>query len=895
MLKKSHPHFSRPSGRVLLSFLVCFARLTFAQQFDHDAPIPKYYFPLSREFALAISKKFSISPRLEEGLYYSNVSENRYRVDVMPKEATDTEEVMEYDASYLVAASYNQFLYGRNLWTRKFFQRSKRLPDGKVELLPIDEYRVTVRSVKFLGEDGVLTTQVWIVRSNGERWLIHEKDAQGESRSTRVTGIPNYFLPVGDGVIDLPTTGIFHRAFQAGTSKSTFETTDLHNRRVKDVGFIVATRPRKSESGSLHQVPLMVYDAASRKVLFAGWATNSTEGLKKETSELKDRRDVDLFLYDLEEDDVVQLAFGLKWRFHLSLAGLYVETVPGSKNLELRKLNWSDGVLQAAVPLKVKFPPRSRLEFLGNEMSVVDNSSAPEKRFQVESNGELLEKKAGSGPDFATVAQSALHQVMLLGYPRDLLHQVGTLQKIPRAHDPKVSDALAKALGEFGKGWALLVYEAGEYPEDNLGSFLWELNSQILPTGPSLSNLTNVFWFDPSFYGLTSSSSLKPGQLEWSTALLKIRDAIDGKQALSFFQDFPSQHYGHVSPAALQKHGDRLRDFNQAYGDCLEKKTCRIVTSLRKELFDVLQKQFPDLFSRAQVIEIPEVPEAFRLPIARRIARSLSLNKYRIPITEEAIRKSVFAADIIRREMEANAIAIPGAYENFFDGLFTYAASSFLSNNTVAAREITEPLVEKYRAFVQGDSERWQLRTKLHEVSGYAEKVPFLMWVKGGQPSRPALNESHYKVWAENREAVLSDNRVGHALILLPGNGVDLLRPMGIPTRVLEENPKLIALHSKGFFCLVRSGADLNLSSFIIERANSQNEKELPGKMKVLAEKIATAEWTNTENPRIVFAGDSVRVLSGRTLRIFDMEKKNSEKTLTEIEFQSETKGTGHE
>ena len=870
--------------------------MAFPQQFDLDSPTPQDYFPLSKEFAATIRTKFKLSPNdLEEGLYYSSLSGNRYRLDVMPKEPNEGEGVLEFDASYLVAASYNQFLYGRSIWTRKFLQKTKGTSDGKVELIPIDEFRVTVRSTKFLGEDGVLTNQIWIVRSNGERWLIFERDSRGDGRSTRVTGIPGYFLPVGDGLLDLTKSGILHRAFQSGRTLSRFEKIDLNEKGTAGIEFTVATRPKQAASGSIHQIPLLVYDPPSQKVVFAGWSSDSREYSALDRSELRDRRDVDLFLYDLEDNTVRQLAFGLKWRFHLSPSGLFIETVPGSKLLDFRKLDWSKAVLHSATPLKPKYSPRSRLEFVANEMNLVDSSQAVEKRFQIDSNGEFLEKKVSPEKDFTSLSQETLHQMMLLGYPADLLHQVGTLQKIPRSHHPVVNDALAKALGEFGKGWALLLYEEGEYPEDNLGSFLWEMNSHILPASPTLSNLTNVFWFDPSFYKVKSFATLSAGRVTWDSALPKIRDALDGKQALAFFQDFPSPHVGSVSPSAIHSHADHLRDFNQTYGECLDRKRCRMVTSLRRELYDPLQKQHPDLFTRADIIEIPELPERLRLPVARRIALPLSRNKYRIPITEAAIRKAVFAADSIRKEMGGNAVSLPGAYENFFDGLFIYATSSFQSNPTVETREITETLVEKYRAYLQGDSSRWQLRTKLHEVAGFSEKVPFLMWVRSGKPSVPALTESLYKVWAENRDSVLTDSRVGHALIRIPSRGVDLLVPEAKPVRVLDEVPDLLALHSKGFFCLVEKGYELVLSSFVLDRSNSKNDSELPGKMTVLKDKIQKSEWMEKRSFKIAIAGDTARVLSGRTLQVYGMHGKLSEKPLSDKEFEVETKGDSHE
>ncbi len=457
------------------------------QTFDLDIPNAKSYFPLTEDFASVIRARFHLKKEeLEEGLYYTDQQSVRYRFDVMPlgeendpsSTPTAGAKVFTYEASYLTKSSYNEFLYGSEAWKRKFVHRVRRSPGKPVDLVPFDEFKITVRWVNYVNEDAIPTSQLWIVRPNGERWMLYEEPTRGRARSYRVTGIPSFFIPVGDGVVALNANFRFYRAFQTGRFLDTFEFTDVGKATEKGAAFTVATRPVRSTTGDIRQMPLLVHQPGSQKILFAGWQNDSAQSPRSKKSELSLGQEVSLFLFDQSNDTMKEIGFGDKWPFHLNLSGIFLQRDLAKRTLHFREFDWSTGVIaETAIPLRINLADRFKLEFQGVDLIV----STQKERFTIDSKGNTFpftEKKAFA---FEQVSKEAFHQIMLLDYPPDLLHSVATMKMIPRYHIPKVNEQLAISLGRKNKTWALMIHDEGEYPEDLLGSFLWAAVNNFYP------------------------------------------------------------------------------------------------------------------------------------------------------------------------------------------------------------------------------------------------------------------------------------------------------------------------------------------------------------------------------------------------------------------------------
>ncbi len=319
--------------------------------------------------------------------------------------------------------------------------------------------------------------------------------------------------------------------------------------------------------------------------------------------------------------------------------------------------------------------------------------------------------------------------------------------------------------------------------------------------------------------------------------------------------------------------------------------------SMRKTLYNALKKHNDSLFVNAEIIDIPEIPESIRFDIAGGLAEP-AIKRYSptvSSITQKALQESVLLADSLHKAEGNGAMERPGYYEKFFEDLAFFANSSFRRNRTASGGEINEAIVAEFKSFREGDTGRWQLKPMERTVAGYDNKVSFLLWTRTGKEPKDALTEDLHEIWANNNKSVITSNRVSHAIILIPTKhaqqefeALDLLEPGVQPSRILTDlAPIRPALHSKGFFALIRLNQGYALRSFVINRSNSKNETELPGKIHNLRENLSP-EDLKSNKVKVRFSGDNVRVVEGNKVMVYGLEGKLSDEPATPADLKND-------
>jgi hypothetical protein len=200
------------------------------------------------------------------------------------------------------------------------------------------------------------------------------------------------------------------------------------------------------------------------------------------------------------------------------------------------------------------------------------------------------------------------------GYPLQTLRS-GSFE--PRVFDADLNAQLSIALGQSSRTWGNVIYEDGMFADDVIQSFFWGDQQGHIDTGPELRHIDSVFSFNANeLFSKKSDDNLKD-------IFARLKEAIDGTRTILYLRDFPVADPGAASSPDAQKH---LQFFAQSFERCLNVGTCRIVTSMRREVFEALVKTHPLSFQRSERIVLGPMDDMERLDVSRILSIPLQEN-----------------------------------------------------------------------------------------------------------------------------------------------------------------------------------------------------------------------------------------------------------------------------
>jgi hypothetical protein len=821
----------------LLLLTILFTSPVAAQTFSTKVPPLRSYFPLNESLAEFLTQRFGVN--ILPGFYFTDQRAMILSPELHPARFKSQ---ASFDASYLAADEYNQFLYGQNGWKARGTKKLTASADGKLTAERFSEYDVQAGWIAT--KEG---SELWLRRPNGEAWLLYRRTAQGDQLRRALT-IQQYLIPVPSGLVAFPRNLVLTRKYLDGRYLSKFPYTNFRE-ELTNIEFTAATFP--GSAANARPMPYAVYEPGSQTVIFAGWSSESPHYETERRSSPSSAIPLDLFAFDLKSNTVRLLDRGLNRSIVLTSAGVFFwrERSVFSRSFEVSAEETF--MLGALTPYAAKREGDYRLELAGNALRAVEVSSG-----RVENLG-----RDGSpvgdpapAPRLASLSENDHRALARLGLPPDLLNELRNGSRHPLYFHPGVSERLVRTLSKPENPYAVLLYEAGDDPVELFAGFWKSIDMGATATTSRIQEIENVFLFTPALL------TYRRREPELAQSLETIRSSIAGKAAQAFFMDFPTDGTSAavIGGRGIEVQAARLRLFNDRFDPCLDQGACRIVIAMRREVYQSLAALEGQLFSRASVVEIPPIEPQYRYQAAR--LYSLRHEAVFGRLTESGFATAFADADRAYELQKASAIKRPGFYDEYFLDLLAFASLSAQTREP-GQHEISPGLVNEYIAH---RNVRWRLEERPWLLAGATRPVSVPLWVKEGSEPLNALTPFEYRIWKDNHDLIKSSSRFSHALVVIPGANagtegaknltkdgrVELIRPDHDPITALEFVPEQLHPHPDGFYFVYADNREFTLGFYDLA---AHERKENP--IQILRDHLPSDEYDRGKI-RITFEHD---------------------------------------
>lgn len=406
--------------------------------------------------------------------------------------------------------------------------------------------------------------EVWLIKANKQRFLLVHKDGQ----PNRFMGLPRFFVSVKDGVFAFGSDwGIYRR-----------------HSNLKDVVMPLTAYTRKFEGEK--EVPVLIYNALADKILMAAHPEAS-----------KDKGLVNIVVFNLENDSAMPLIHNLQWPFYISHTGIYYTYRDG---LFFRPVDWQKETIGDEKVLSRFDPAKDQLDVRRDHFVFHKTNPRGERiTYTLDSDGQLS-PFTGSVHKFEEVGAREDELMKSMEY-EDLLQNLRTGATNPLYSSREVNQFLSGSLGGSRKSWALIIYEEGQMPEHLVSSFIWEMDTGALPASSDLKKLERVYQID----GDRVFDSQDPDEV--TSQLNTLLEVAKEKRAVLYLKDFPTTLRSEAQSGNAMKN---FQQFWKIFRDCLRDGKCRVVMTMRKEVYGELSKSVEDMLRDAQEKLVPTFDKA---------------------------------------------------------------------------------------------------------------------------------------------------------------------------------------------------------------------------------------------------------------------------------------------
>jgi hypothetical protein len=577
-----------------LRFLIGFCALILGSAPALAQSTARAYLPVTDELAGLVLSKFKI--RIEPGLYYTDPWKAKLIAEL--RLSKFEEEIRDIPLTYLQKDPVIVQLFRGDAWRGSDKDLSAR-----------------IGWVNVFDDTGAKMRQLWLEKPNRERWLLYQHavgafPSSGNSPS-RLIGIPRHFLRVTNGLVAFnPSWMLWHKVFD-GPLTNEFNFVQDGEEAVQMPVKVIARTFEANEN----EVPLVHYNARNEVLLAATWPQIPSDGIAELPEE------ADIVAVNLSTHKTRKVMTAIRWPYLIDSSGIWnlrEDPVRRVQQLVFYPLNW--GTLKTAKSKVIHETDTSKGTFhFRAERFWYSEKGGGDYAFTTE-GGKVRLKLTES--DFTPLdsadAGAKLRPFDQLpvksGYPLQTLRS-GAFE--PRAFDAGLNSQLAIALGQASRTWANVVYEDGMFVDDVIQSFFWGIDTGHIDTGPELRQIDSVFSFSASeLFSKKSDDNLKD-------IFARLKEAIDGTRTILYLRDFPVADPGAASSPDAQKH---LQFFAQSFERCLNTGTCRVVTSMRREVFEAMSKTHPLSFQRSERIVIGPMDDMERLAVSRILSIPLQEN-----------------------------------------------------------------------------------------------------------------------------------------------------------------------------------------------------------------------------------------------------------------------------
>ncbi len=624
--------------------LLFFTALIGLTKVGFSVPSARAYFPLSPDLSEFLWEKFNV--RCEPGLYLTDQWQAKGIAPLRQKRFE--EEVRNISLTYLRDDKTIRDLFRGSTWKGTDAELSARA--GWVDRTDLP----------------TRMKQLWLEKSNHERWLLYEYPVgsfPSKGRSpTRLMGLPKHFIRADNTMLSFNNHWWMWFKSPSGDMINKFE---VLSPPTQNLSIKAWTKEFTLEDGSIRELPVLHHAVAQRKLLVAVWPLGALPG-NGDTPP----NEADIIALDLDSGVVRRVLSAQKWPFLIDAEGVWgvrSDDVRGLNELLFRRVNWATskvGKLETAFEVSQK---KGRFHFLPHRYWYSEKGDGdfvftpegakvrlriPEVDFQSLSDPDIVDNLR----EFDQLPERATE--LLTGLRAGLGE--------PRSFDADLNESLAVALSKENGTWANVIYEDGMFAEESVKSFLWGLDTSQIDAGATLQSLDAAFSFQSKeYFGNRPEADVKD-------ILERTLKVIDGTRSFLFLRDFPVAEAQQVAQPEVQAN---LQHFVQVMKRCTSAGTCRIITTMRREVYDTLNKSYPSLLAQMNNLRHPNMNETERLAVSRIIAFEIGESKGMV-LSQPGFARAMKWCETEKAEAGSSKKASPGYEEKFLEKLFELAQSS---------------------------------------------------------------------------------------------------------------------------------------------------------------------------------------------------------------------------
>lgn len=534
--------------------------------------------------------------------------------------------------------------------------------------------------------------QLWFVRKTGERFLLANLDEKtGQWAPNYLGEAPQHYFPFFDGIVGFDNNWNLNLYHLASKNKGPRKWESKISVFTRDFG-----------DG---EIPIYLHYIPGKKLLMAAYdgrrqgrsnqftiGESPKDPTQEEVVDNQDPRGEkirgennpvsNLYLIDLQKDTSTLVYSDLQWKFFLDFTGIYRLSQDKSA-IVFEGLDWSlepSKMFSKEKPILDFDPSFDSLEIFPRQFFYASKNPVNGRTIKhiVTPDGRAVRFVGNTNPFTPLGKQLKLH---VQDFPHeDLLEKLRLGESVPLYSLPEVNKFLAASLGANTDSWAILVYEEGQMPEELVRSFFWAVDTGEITVPSYLKEVDQVFKFDGDrLFDLKDETEVE-------SRISDLREVAEGHRVVLFFHNFPTTLKEDVKEGAAT---NRLHAFHRTFKECVQNGTCRVVMTMRKEVYEQLNSSLSGILSKTQVASVPSVPDKLpngsspRVEIAK-ISRDSWEQKYGKRMTDAAFDQFLrYSADVGRKQKS------PGNEVFLLENLITFLRADEPSTSEVTGTTLT--------------------------------------------------------------------------------------------------------------------------------------------------------------------------------------------------------------
>ncbi len=650
----------------------------FGQSYELIAP-KSWYLEINKEISNQINNEFAI--KLEEGIYFSNQRDAQIRDDITVGELLDSS-VISLELNGLILDSHFGF-------ARRNFQSNPEL---------------------------------WLILPSQEKFMLTKETQSGWSKE-RISPLVDHWMPVRGGIL----TSDFSKKIDLDKIK---EKKSVINESVKT--FYISNGGEKSqlESMLLFQETREVKKQDKKFIESFSYYDRLYNRMYYVTQGKQQKLIAIDFTNDTKETIVNLSSFKADEWFSMRNEGLYYTV--GSDlfyvSIDLSLMGGQKEYFQSPVKIYTALKDNTRIEEtldlrLRLVLSVRTNIKKKKAAsYTVNQKGEIARYVAEANKFHPS---TEIEDQTIVGIEH--IELAGALKsglKSPVYGHESVTRFLADTMASAEGTWATIRYEDGQLPKELIASFVWDMNTQSIPLHRELQAVDRVWMVDGErLFDIKDQEQIQ----DYLTVL---HGLILSRNSLLVMNNFPTT-LETESGATVET----VKRFWKTFRDCINAGTCRVITTVKDNVFKKLDDSIFDILAESKQLIVPNLDKDERLTVTKQELKNLERRKG-LRLSDDAFQFLISFALKFGRNKASPDNEI-GLLKELFGYMNTFHPTARLVNRTLAKEWIEHKRgVDRLRRTVDIEGLRKFLKRKVVSHDAVIDAICNSL--------RPAVNGTHF-------------------------------------------------------------------------------------------------------------------------------------------------------